>query len=53
MTSGGEDFHIGSEMRLDYGAFHVAKFHYSITEIGKTSDTDSRRGQKECVITSF
>ena len=53
MTSGGEDFHLGSEMRLHYGAFRVAKFHYSIIEIGKASDTDDRRGQKECLLASF
>ena len=53
MTSGGEDFHLGSEMRLHYGAFRVAKFHYSIIEIGKASDTDDRMGQKECLLASF
>ena len=50
VSSGGEDFHLGSETRLDTWSFLCNKVSLKYNEIGKASDTDIRRGQKECPL---
>ena len=48
LASRGEEFNPGLEMRLDDSEHLFNKVLLSIKDIKKTSDTDIRRGQKEC-----
>ena len=48
MASGGEEFNLGLEMRLDCSELLCNKVLLKYKEIEKASDIDIRRGQKEC-----
>ena len=52
MTSGGEDFNLGSEMRLDHLKLLCNKVLLKCKGIEEVSDIDIRRGQKECLVFS-
>ena len=47
LSSGGEEFNLGPEMRLDHSELLCNKVLLNIKEIEKASDIDIRRGQKE------
>ena len=47
LASGGEEFNLGPDTRLDRSEICVIKFYSSIKEIEKASDIGIRRGQKE------
>ena len=47
LASGGEEFNLGPDTRLDHSEICVIKFYSSIKEIEKASDIGIRRGQKE------
>ena len=52
MASGGEEFNLGLEMRLDCSELLCNKVLLKYKEIVKASDIDIRRGQKECPLAS-
>ena len=52
LASGGEEFNLGPEMRLDRSELCVIKFYQSIKEIEKASDIGIRRGQKKYPLAS-
>ena len=52
MASGGEEFNLGLEMRLDCSELLCNKVLLKYNEIVKASDIDIRRGQKECPLAS-
>ena len=52
MTSGGEDFDLGSEMKLDHLKLLCNKVLLKSKGIEEASDIDIRRGQKECLVFS-
>ena len=47
LASGGKEFNLGPETRLDWSELLCNKFYKGIKEIEKASDIDIRRGQKE------
>ena len=52
MASGGEEFNLGLEMRLDCSELLCNKVLLKYKEIVKASDIDIRRGQIECPLAS-
>ena len=52
LASGGEEFNLGPEMRIDCSELLCNKVLLKYKEREKASDTDTRRGQKECPLTS-
>ena len=52
LASGGEEFNLGLEMRLDCSELLCNKVLLKYKEIVKASDIDIRRGQKECPLAS-
>ena len=52
LASGGEEFNLGPEMRLDCSVLLCSKILLKYKEIEKASDIDIRRGQKECPLSS-
>ena len=52
LSSGGEEFNLGPEMRLDHSELLCNKVLLNIKEIEKASDIGIRRGQKEYPLAS-
>ena len=52
LASGGEEFNLGPEMRIDCSELLCNKVLLKYKEREKASDIDTRRGQKECPLTS-
>ena len=52
MASGGEEFNLGPEMRLDCSELLCYKVSLKYKEIEKASNIEVRRGQKECPLAS-
>ena len=52
LASGGEEFNLGPEMRIDCSELLCNKVLLKYKEREKASDTDTRRGQKECPLIS-